>query len=89
MKKAFGKNAERVAKRITALRAFDTLGEVKAYDPLGRWHELSGDRMGQWSGNTSERHRIIVKPDFDGSEVSATDATQGTVLECNINYHEK
>lgn len=90
IQKAFGKNADRVEARVNALRAFDTLGEVKQLDPKGRWHSLTGKRSGQWAGDTSNRHRIIIRPESNDIELSDDeDASTATVLDCNENYHEK
>lgn len=36
--------------------------DLKNLDPCGRWHQLCGDREGQWAGKLNKNYRMIVEP---------------------------
>ena len=48
--------------RVAALAANNSLGDLCANDPLGEWHRLTGDRLGQWAGKVSANERIVIEP---------------------------
>ncbi|APY10274.1 killer suppression protein HigA [Seonamhaeicola sp. S2-3] len=50
-------------KRLDQLRASMTLEDVR-YQP-GRFHELTGDRKGQWACDLDHPYRLIFKPRED------------------------
>jgi proteic killer suppression protein len=47
-------------KRLNALKVVDSLDDVKAFP--GRFHELTGDRKGQWSCDLDHPYRLIFEP---------------------------
>lgn len=65
---------KRLKARIVALEAADTLGDLPADDPKGRWHQLHGNYDGCWAGDLSGNWRLIVDPHPHG-ELSATVVT--------------
>ncbi len=62
MQKAFPQLARKLRLRIAALEEAQSFEDLREFDPLGKWHPLSGDRSGQWSGRLSANWRIIVIP---------------------------
>jgi proteic killer suppression protein len=57
----FGKvRAEKYKNRLTQLRSAQTLEEVR-YLP-GNYHELVGNRKGQWSCDLDQPYRLIFEP---------------------------
>ncbi len=72
MKRKRSDIASRLQLRINALRTAASLTDLAMLDPSGKWHELLGDRRGQWSGRLSPNWRIIVEPTGDAEEVGAT-----------------
>lgn len=88
MRKQRADIAKKLRLRINALETFPTLGEVVEGDPLGRWHPLSGDRDGQWSGKLSANYRLIVVPQIDGS-IEIADVLRATdaVVQSIEDYH--
>jgi len=75
--------AKKLPLRIKALETADTVGDLPAIDPLGKWHELKGDRPGHWAGKVSDNYRLIVRPGGDGE---AWEARVATVTEIT-DYH--
>lgn len=55
--------------RVAALAANNSLDDLCANDPLGKWHRLTGDRLGQWAGKVSANERIVIEPQEDGVRV--------------------
>lgn len=47
-------------KRLNTLRDVDSLDDVKVFP--GRFHELTGDRKGQWSCHLDHPYRLIFEP---------------------------
>ena len=47
-------------KRLNALKVVDSLDDIKAFP--GRFHELTGDRKGQWSCDLDHPYRLIFEP---------------------------
>jgi toxin HigB-1 len=47
-------------KRLSALLIAENLEELR-HTP-GRWHELSGNRKGQWAGDLDQPYRLIFEP---------------------------
>jgi proteic killer suppression protein len=54
------RSAELFFKRLNALKVVDSLDDVKAFP--GRFHELTGDRKGQWSCDLDHPYRLIFEP---------------------------
>lgn len=83
MKKKRADIAPKLPLRIKALEAAPTVADLPAHDPLGDWHELTGDRPGTWSGRLSRNWRIIIRPEGEGP---GSDAVTVTVVEI-VDYH--
>jgi len=59
--KKFGKNRFGIfKKRMTALYVADNLEELR-HQP-GNWHELVGNRKGQWACDLDQPYRLIFEP---------------------------
>jgi len=64
MDRTFGKiRAEKIRARMTQLKFAKTLEDVR-YLP-GNYHELSGDRKGQWACDLDQPYRLIFEPHED------------------------
>lgn len=48
--------------RHNALETASSMEDLKNLDPCGRWHQLCGDREGQWAGKLNKYYRMIVEP---------------------------
>ena len=76
--------------RHNALETADSMEDLKDLDPGGRWHQLCGDREGQWTGKLNKNYRIIVEPCDDGLKITkveeAGSETSVTVLSI-VDYH--
>lgn len=48
--------------RHNALEMACTMEDLAFLDPSGRWHQLCGNRKGQWAGKLTKNYRIIVEP---------------------------
>ncbi len=73
--------AAKLKLRINALRVAPSLLELPTLDPLGRWHELTADRSGQWAGSLSRNWRLVIEPAESGD-------TDVTVLVIDVeDYH--
>lgn len=68
--------------RMNALRAADTIGDLPADDPGGRWHDLGDMRPGCWAGDLSGNWRLLVQPIPAGT----LSAKQATVVDIE-DYH--
>lgn len=84
MKRRRADIARKLPLRIKALENAPTLGALRDADPLGRWHPLTGDRSGTWAGSVSPNHRIIIRPEGEGPDVTAVTVT---VLDAGEDYH--
>lgn len=62
--------------RINALRTSETIEELVKNDPLGKWHRLTEDRLGQWSGSVSPNERIIIQPMSNGVKIIGIEEEQ-------------
>lgn len=69
-------------RRINALKAAKSFGELPTNDPLGKWHQLSGDLAGMWAGKLTANYRLLVRP--EGSAALAAVAV--TVIDI-ADYH--
>lgn len=67
--------ANGVALRHNALEVADSMDDLRRIDPSGRWHELTGNRDGQWAGRLSRNYRLIIKPVRDGMEIVEVEET--------------
>lgn len=83
MRKQRSDIAPRLRLRINALRAAETLGKLVELDPLGKWHPLSADLGGLWSGKLSANYRILVRPEGTSDP---QDAVTVTVIDID-DYH--
>lgn len=76
--------------RHNALETADSMEDLKDLDPGGRWHQLCGDREGQWAGKLNKNYRIIVEPSDDGLKITKVEEagreTSVTVLSI-VDYH--
>ena len=62
-----------VKRRHNALEVAESLEDLARIDPLGRWHRLTGNRDGQWSGRLPGNYQIIVEPVLGGMRVVAVE----------------
>jgi proteic killer suppression protein len=83
MKRKRADIADRLRLRINALHTAKTVGDLQELDPLGDWHGLSANRVGQWAGKLSRNLRLIIRPESNGA---ASDAIVVTVIEIH-DYH--
>ncbi|HLT53928.1 MAG TPA: type II toxin-antitoxin system RelE/ParE family toxin [Flavobacteriaceae bacterium] len=60
LKKLGAKRFKYYKKRLDQLRASKTLEDVRFLP--GRFHELTGDRKGQWSCDLDQPYRLIFRP---------------------------
>lgn len=67
--------ADKLRLRIKALETADTVGELPTHDPLGRWHPLSANLDGLWSGKLSANFRLLVRPEDADDPASAVTVT--------------
>ncbi len=67
--------AKGIALRHNALEEAKSISDLKRIDPLGRWHELTGNRVGQWAGRLSRNYRLIIRPVQGGMEVVELEQT--------------
>ncbi|WP_367389055.1 type II toxin-antitoxin system RelE/ParE family toxin [Lewinella sp. LCG006] len=63
VKKYGQRRADLIKRRLDALRAVDTLEEARHLP--GNFHELTGDRKGQWACNLDHPYRLIFVPHED------------------------
>ncbi len=62
------RRAELFFKRLNALNLVDSLDDVKTFP--GRFHELTGDRKGQWGCDLDHPYRLIFQPLLIQGEVN-------------------
>lgn len=85
LKKYGKKRALLIRRRLDSLQAIDTLEDARHLP--GRFHELTGDRKGQWACDLDHPYRLIFVPhedpiptDEDGKylwiEIMAVDVTE-------------
>lgn len=60
-RKLGAQRAKALRLRLNELRRVGELGDLLLI--AGKWEELKGDRVGQWSGRLSANWRVIVEPD--------------------------
>lgn len=77
--------ADKLRLRVNALRKARNVGHLIELDPLGKWHDLNGDKAGLWAGSTSKNHRILIRPEGSGPAVTAVIVT---VVELD-DYHKR
>jgi toxin HigB-1 len=63
VKKYGQRRADLIKRRLDALRAVDTLEDTRHLP--GHFHELTGDRKGQWACNLDHPYRLIFVPHED------------------------
>lgn len=62
MRKKRSDIADKLRRRVKALETAESVGELRAHDPLGKWHQLTCDRAGQWAGELSRNERLLIRP---------------------------
>lgn len=83
--------AKKITQRLSDLLDVRTLEDVRELP--GRYHELVGDRKGQWACDLDGPHRLVFEPhedpipqDQDGKYIWAQ--IEGVSIIEIINYHE-
>lgn len=64
------KRADLLKKRLNDLRNADTLEDVRHLP--GRYHELTGNRKGQWACDLDHPYRLIFEPHEDPIPTNAS-----------------
>lgn len=78
---------KKLPRRIKALEAADTFGDLAEIDPCGRWHKLNRGKENQpdeWASDVSGNWRLIVEPS-PSSSLAAVDVTVTDVED----YHKR
>ena len=88
--KAYGeRQARKIMKRISVLRAAADLSEVPTIRP-DRCHALAGDRAGQYAVDLEHPYRLIFRPYTDAAS-SMPSASRGSVTSIEVlgveDYH--
>jgi proteic killer suppression protein len=60
IKKAFGKNANKVEQRMSEIKSSPNLA-VLMQIPAARCHRLKGDLAGEWAVSISPNHRLLFQ----------------------------
>lgn len=60
LKKLGQTRAKQFRKRVAQLQLADNLEELRA--AIGHYHELTGDRKGQWACDLDQPYRLIFEP---------------------------
>lgn len=64
MHKEFGsKRTQKFQLRLQQIMAADSLEDLR--NAPGKYHELTGDRKGQWACSLDEPYRLIIEPHED------------------------
>ncbi len=71
-------------RRIRALAAAKNFEQLKKYP--GNFHELIGNRKGQWACNLDQPNRLITKGAEPDETVIWSNVSEATVLEI-VDYH--
>ena len=59
--KTFGlKRSERIKVRIAQLRSVECMSDLALLP--GRWHELTSNLAGHWSGDLDHPYRLLIRP---------------------------
>ncbi len=88
MQRKFGtKCASRLKNRMVSLRAAESVADLP-----GNWHELKGDRSGQWAADLEHPKRLIIRPrkPFPSKEpigIDWTEVREVVVVEV-VDYHK-
>lgn len=83
MRKQRSDIADKLRRRIKALETANSVGELVAHDPLGKWHPLSANLDGLWAGKLSANYRLLVRPE---SSLDPRSAVTVTVIDID-DYH--
>ncbi|MGW5228649.1 type II toxin-antitoxin system RelE/ParE family toxin [Nocardia niigatensis] len=75
MQKKRGDVARWLKRRIKALETAKSIGELSTHDPLGYWHQLTGDLDGLWAGRLSANWRLLVRPEDSDDPCCAVTVT--------------
>ena len=80
----YGKsNADRLFLRLTHITVADNLELLKTFP--GRYHQLTGNRDGQWACTIQGGLRLIFEPMGDGS-ILLSEITEVTIVDI-VDYH--
>ena len=71
-------------RRLDDMRAAENMAELKLLP--GHYHELTGDRKGQWACDLDHPYRLIMEP--DGNNADFSKITVVDIIEIT-NYHGK
>lgn len=75
MRRKRGDIADKLKRRIKALETAESVGELEAHDPLGRWHRLGADLDGLWAGKLGANYRLLIRPEHAQEPTSAVMVT--------------
>ncbi|SHK61876.1 killer suppression protein HigA [Fibrobacter sp. UWEL] len=83
--KTMGKvRANLYLKRIRTMMSVDNFEQLKCYS--GNFHELVGNRKGQWACNLDQPYRLVSKGAEPNETVLWKNVSEATVLEI-VDYH--
>ena len=83
--KTYGSLRSRILmRRLDDIRAADNMADLKKLP--GHYHELTGDRKGQWACDLDHPYRLIMEPNSDEKELSSIRVID--IIEIT-NYHGK
>lgn len=89
LRQKYGKErADKISQRLAQMRSVDSLAELM---PLpGKWHQLTGDRYGQFATALDGPYRLIFEPDKpeldDDGEIDLATVCNVVILEI-VDYH--
>lgn len=78
--------ADKLARALTALAAYQNLGEIPVGQPLLYLHPLRGDRAGQFAVRIDAKHRMVFRPAGDFVRNADQTADLNTVVAIEIVY---
>jgi proteic killer suppression protein len=92
LKKLGKERADLLMKRLWALKAADSLEDVRFLP--GKYHELTGNRKGQWACDLDQPYRLIFEPHEDPIPTDANGKyiwieIKGVEIVEITNYHGK
>lgn len=84
----FGRDrAKKLGLRLSAIQAADNLESLR--NTPGRFHELTGDRMGSFAASLDEPYRLVFRPVLAPGVVSGSDWSHIThvLITEIVDYH--
>lgn len=85
-RREYPKLHKKIAMRHNALEIAQSMSDLCRIDPGGRWHDLKGDRAGEWAGSINGNYRMIVIPTELGPEVTSVEKIEVKVAKIE-DYH--